>query len=114
MNCLQDTQTLIGTLVGRTIFTLGPSPRPNRILAIQQGHVEIETEASTRKGTHPVVDIQWFADAWCVLQRDGYLDRSNLPDHVKRRSAAIVAVLARHDKVRVSSERVIRLNLRDS
>lgn len=114
MNCLEDMQDLLQTIVGRTIFTLGPSPRPNRILVIQEGSVEIETEASARKGTHPIVEIQWFADALCVLQRDGYLDRSNLPAHVRRRSAAIFAVLARHEKVSVNSDRVIRLSLKDS
>jgi len=107
----REIRCLIGTLVGKEIQTLGPSRRTNRIVALTGDVVQIETAKSAQEGTEPTVPVEWFVAGWEILKRDGYLERSNLPDPMTHRSAAVFAILSQHPCVDEASREPIRLEL---
>jgi len=108
-----DARELLTSLVGQTILTLGPAPKKNYVRSIGTTSVRIDTGKSTVEGTEPEIEVAWFQAALDVLREQGHLDRYNLPDEVRRRSAAMFAVLAKHPQMVQERERVIGLRWMD-
>jgi hypothetical protein len=107
----EEMRSLIRGLVGTNILTRGPSRRTNRTVAFVGNTVQIETDKSRREHSSPTIPLEWFADAWLILERDGYLERANLARPMKYRSAAVFAILAQHPCVDDVTKRTIRLEL---
>lgn len=115
---LDDTQTVsVGSTVtasrirdavapGDVIQTLG-NPSPNRIHGIGSDGVLVSTPKSDREGRGPQLVPMWMIDdAWRHLTRHGVVDQPTVTDGLNiKRSAFVMALLARFDGVRVLSTR---------
>lgn len=82
-----DAQNYLGTLIGKTIYTLG-GRKPNRILAIEGDQIIVATDKSPAGEPVPIAPVQ---DALDRLFRDRELAIS--VESVGYRSAFIGAVL---------------------
>ncbi len=103
-------------------LTLGPSPRPNRVVLLTQVEVHVETGRSRARasGSEPI-PAWMFNLAWDRLRTHGTLSNSELLNDLRvHRSSAVCAILARLPQVEhvagreiVSSEEDLRVLLRD-
>jgi HKD family nuclease len=95
-------------------MTLGPNPRPNRIVQVTPAEVLVETERSrTRRGGAESIPAWMFNLAWEWLRAKGELSNRVLLDELRvHRSSAVCAVLARLPEVEVAPGKRIVLRLR--
>lgn len=91
--------------------TLGPKPKPNRIVEVTPSEVWVETERTTRERTGPQPVPAWMLNlAWEYLRTRGELSNALLLDTLRvHRSSAVCAMLARLPGVRVAPGPGIRL-----
>jgi hypothetical protein len=89
---------------GTTVYTLTQS-KPNWIVSIDTAGVVVETEASRAKGAGPQFVPGWMLQAgWDELSGLGHLSQTDLLERLNvKRSAAVMAILARLPGVRVAS-----------
>lgn len=89
---------------GSTIYTLTQS-KPNWIVGVDTAGVVVETEASRAKGAGPQLVPGWMLQAgWDELSRAGQLSQTDLLERLNvKRSAAVMAILARLPGVRIAS-----------
>jgi hypothetical protein len=105
---LADTLSRIRNAVspGDVIQTLG-NPSPNRIHGIGSDGVLVSTPKSDREGKGPQLVPMWMIDdAWRHLTRHRVMDQPTVRDGLNiKRSAFVMAMLARFEDVRVRSTR---------
>jgi phosphatidylserine/phosphatidylglycerophosphate/cardiolipin synthase-like enzyme len=96
------------------IRTLGPNPRPNRLVEVTPSEVLVETERTQREGTAPQPVPAWMLNlAWEYLQTRGEITNTTLLSQLRvHRSSAVCAMLARVPGVEVASVRPITLRWR--
>lgn len=88
---------------GSTIYALARS-KPNRIVGVDTAGVVVETEASRAKDTRPQLVPGWMLQGWDELSRAGRLSQVDLLERLNvKRSAAVMAILARLPGVRIAS-----------
>ena len=89
---------------GSTIYTLSQS-KPNWIVGVDTAGAVVETEASRAKGVGPQLVPGWMLRAgWDELSRAGRLSQTDLLERLNvKRSAAVMAILARLPGVRIAS-----------
>jgi len=89
---------------GSTIYTLTQS-KPNWIVGVDTAGVVVETEASRAKGLRAQLVPGWMLQAgWDELSRAGRLSQTDLLERLNvKRSAAVMAILARLPGVRIAS-----------
>lgn len=99
----------------RTVLTLGPSPRRNRIANLTRYGLHLETERTRQRKTGPQLVPAWmFNLAWTYLQTHGSLTNRHLLDVLRvHRSSAVCAVLAQLPPVAARTGRRIQLSWRD-
>lgn len=92
-------------------MTLGPSPRPNRVVEVTPSEVWIETERTIRERTGPQPVPAWMLNlAWEYLRTRGELSNTTLLNQLRvHRSSAVCALLARLPEVEVNRGRSIAL-----
>lgn len=95
---------------GQVILTLGMS-RPNRVVAIIDDGVLVETNRSEERASAPQLVPAWMITvAWDHLTRHGRLRQQELLDDLNvKRSAFVCALLAQLDGVDVESTRPVTL-----
>lgn len=95
---------------GQVILTLGIS-HPNRVVAVTDEGVLVETSRSERRGTGPqLVPARMVTVAWEHLARHGRLRQQELLDDLDvKRSAFVCALLAQLEGVDVESTRPVTL-----
>jgi hypothetical protein len=78
-------------------LTLGPSPRPNRVVELTPVEVHVETERSReRTGAAEAIPAWMFNLAWEQLRTHGTLSNAELLNDLRvHRSSAVCAILAR-------------------
>ena len=86
------------------IYTLTQS-KPNWIVGVDMTGVVVETEASRAKGAGPQLVPGWMLQAgWDELSRAGRLSQTDLLERLNvKRSAAVMAIIARLPGVRIAS-----------
>jgi len=91
--------------------TLGPNPKPNRLVEVTPVEVLVETERTERDRTGPQAVPAWMLNlAWEYLRARGELSNSTLLKELRvHRSSAVCAMLARVPGVEVASTRPITL-----
>jgi hypothetical protein len=91
--------------------TLGPNPRPNRVVEITASEVLVATERSKRERTGPQSVPAWMLNlAWEFLRTRGALSNTVLLNQLRvHRSSAVCALLARVPGVAVRMGRGITL-----
>lgn len=91
--------------------TLGPNPKPNRVVEVTPSEVLVETEETVRKRTAPQPVPAWMLNlAWDYLRTRGELRNAVLLDELRvHRSSAVCAMLARVPGVEVASRSPITL-----
>lgn len=96
------------------IQTLGPDPRPNRLVEVTPGEVLVETERSREKGAGPQPVPAWMLNlAWEYLTSRGELTNTTLLNELRvHRSTFVCAALAKVPGVEVASVRPITLRWR--
>ncbi|HUL58146.1 MAG TPA: phospholipase D family protein [Anaeromyxobacteraceae bacterium] len=84
-------------------MTLGPRPKPNRVVEVTPTEVFIETEETRRKRSGPQPVPAWMLNiAWDYLRTRGELRNVVLLDELRvHRSSAVCAMLARVPGVEV-------------
>lgn len=84
-----------------TFMTLGPTPRPNRVVELTAVEVHVETERScTRTGGAEAIPAWMFNLAWDRLRTHGTLSNTVLLNDLRvHRSSAVCAILARLPQV---------------
>jgi hypothetical protein len=84
-------------------MTLGPSPRPNRVVEVTPSEVWIESERTLRERTGPQPVSAWMLNlAWEFLKTRGELSNATLLNQLRvHRSSAVCALLARLPEVSV-------------
>lgn len=94
--------------------TLGPSPRPNRVVEVTPAELLVETERSrARLGGPEPIPAWMFNLAWEWLRAKGALSNRTLLEELRvHRSSAVCAVLARLPEVEVVPGKGIVLRLR--
>lgn len=99
--------------IGSTIPTVAQG-RPNRIVAIDDNGVQVETERSlARTGGAELVPAWMLNTAWEHLRRFRSLTQRYLLDDLKvKRSAAVFAILARLDDADLVTTKPTTLVLR--
>ncbi len=92
-------------------MTLGPNPRPNRLVEVTPSEVWVETERTSRERTGPQPVPAWMLNlAWEYLRTRRELTNTTLLKQLRvHRSSAVCAMLARVPGVRVSTTRGIEL-----
>lgn len=110
-----DLEQMLTELQQRTpIITTVAEGRPNWITDVGATGVWVETEASRAKGTGPQLVPAWMINvAWDHLRSHGSLEQRFLlaADGLNvKRSAAVMALLARLPGVTVTSSRPSRLS----
>jgi hypothetical protein len=97
--------------VGDVVTTLGTA-RPNRVSAIDETGLWVETEKSIRDGKGPKLVPAWMITAgWQHLEKHGRLPQAELLDDLNvKRSAFVCALLARFPGVEVGDEENIVLH----
>jgi hypothetical protein len=91
-------------------MTLGPSPRPNRVIELTPVEVHVETGRSrARAGGAEPIPAWMFNLAWDRLRTHGALSNSELLNDLRvHRSSAVCAILARLPQVeRVAGEEIV-------
>jgi len=93
------------------VETLGPNPKPNRLVEVTPVEVLVETERTERDRTGPQAVPAWMLNlAWEYLRARGELSNSTLLKELRvHRSSAVCAMLARVPGVEVASTRPITL-----
>lgn len=91
--------------------TLGPAPRPNRVVDFTRAEVHVETERSrARTGRAEPIPAWMFNLAWDWIRTHGTLSNRELLDDLRvHRSSAVCAMLARLPGVERLPGRDIRL-----
>ena len=93
--------------------TLGPSPRPNRVVELTPVEVHVETERSRSRGGAESIPAWMFNLAWERLRTHGALSNSELLNDLRvHRSSAVCAILARLPQVERAPGREIVLRWR--
>jgi hypothetical protein len=94
--------------------TLGPTPRPNRVVDLTPSEVFVETERSRElTGRAEPIPAWMFNLAWDRLRTHGTLSSRELLDDLRvHRSSAVCAILARLPAVERVPGREIRLRWR--
>jgi hypothetical protein len=89
---------------GDVIHMVG-RPWPNRIHSIGLDGVHVTTPKSDREGRGPQFVPMWMIDeAWRYLVRHGHADQPTVRDDLGiKRSAVVLALLARFEDLRVRS-----------
>lgn len=97
-----------------TFMTLGPKPRPNRVVELTPVEAHVETERSReRAGGSEVIPAWMFNLAWERLRTHGMLSNSVLLNDLRvHRSSAVCAILARLPHVERAPGREILLRWR--
>jgi hypothetical protein len=97
--------------VGDVVTTLGTA-RPNRVSAIDETGLWVETEKSIREGNGPKLVPAWMINAgWQHLEKHGQLSQAELLDDLNvKRSAFVCGLLARFPGVEVGDEENIVLH----
>ena len=97
--------------VGDVVTTLGTA-RPNRVSAIDETGLWVETEKSIREGKGPKLVPAWMINAgWQHLEKHGRLSQAELLDDLNvKRSAFVCGLLARFPGVEVGDEENIVLH----
>jgi PLD-like domain len=92
-------------------MTLGPNPRPNRLVEVTPSEVWVETERTARERTGPQPVPAWMLNlAWEYLRTRGELSNATFLNQLRvHRSSAVCAMLARIPGVRASTSRGIKL-----
>lgn len=92
-------------------LTLGPSPKPNRVVALTPVEALIETERSKQGRAGPQPVPAWMLNlAWEYLRMRGELTNATLLKQLRvHRSSAVCALLARVPGVSVAGGRGITL-----
>ncbi len=94
-------------------MTLGPSPRPNKVVEVTPSEVWIETERTLRERAGPQPVPAWMLNlAWEYLRTRGELTNATLLNQLRvHRSSAVCALLARVPGVQVTKGRQIALSV---
>ncbi len=97
-----------------TFLTVGPSPRPNRVVELTPVEVHVETERScARTGGAEAIPAWMFNLAWDRLRTLGTLSNTVLLNDLRvHRSSAVCAILARLPQVERVPGREILLRWR--
>lgn len=92
-------------------MTLGPNPRPNKLVEVTPSEVWVETERTARERTGPQPVPAWMLNlAWEFLRTRGELSNATLLNQLRvHRSSAVCAMLARLPGIEVASVRPISL-----
>ncbi len=79
------------------VYTLGPSPRPNRVTDVTESGLWVETDRSRARADGPqVIPPRMLNLAWDVLRSRGRLSNRELLDELRvHRSSFVCAILAR-------------------
>lgn len=82
-------------------MTLGPTPRPNRLVELTPSEAWVETERTLKEGTGPQSVPAWMLNlAWEYLRAKGSLSNTVLLRELRvHRSSAVCALLARTRQV---------------
>jgi len=101
--------------VDPVFLTLGPAPRPNRVVEVTPAELLVETERSReRRGGAESIPAWMFNLAWEWLRAKGELSNRTLLDELRvHRSSAVCAVLARVPGVEVVRGKTIVLRMRE-
>jgi hypothetical protein len=99
--------------VGDVIHTI-TRRQPNRVVAIEESRVLVETTRSTKLDLGPQTVPAWMIEvAWSHLVRHGSLTNDHLLNTLNvKRSSFVCALLARFPDVEVVSERPVTLRYR--
>jgi hypothetical protein len=95
-------------------MTLGPNPRPNRVIELTPVEVHVETERSRERVSGAEAIPAWmFNLAWERQRTHGMLSKSVLLNDLRvHRSSAVCGILARHPRVQRVPGREIVLRWR--
>ncbi len=92
-------------------MTLGPNPRPNKVVEVTPAEIWIETERTLRERTGPQPVAAWMLNlAWEYLRTRGELTNATLLHQLRvHRSSAVCALFARVQGVQVQRAGQIKL-----